>query len=269
MLTKQKLLSIAAYQRRAFFKRWNELSRAEKYFSDPLQKLEFILKDWSWTQSFQVLPRFRFISMLCEDYPAIFWELPQPPLGVFIWGEIPYLPCVSVIGSRKPSSYSLRMTRRCVKEWVERNYCVVSGGAYGIDIEAHRSALDFGGKTIAILGAGFHHLYPQAHHCVFQKIIEAGGALISEYPPDQPVYPSQFPERNRLIAALGDHLFLAQAHDKSGSLSTASTALELGKDIFVLKPPMGNENFAGSASLIERGAYSLSQPDQIDELMFG
>lgn len=233
------------------------------YEMSPFDKLKSILSEWQSSRDYHLPRGLQFIGMLDPDYPSIFWQLPQPPLGLFLQGKMPSGPYVSVIGSRKPTSYSLRMTRRCVRRWVEKKYSIVSGGAYGIDGEAHKACLDFEGAAVCILGSGFSHLYPQKHIGLFELIRERG-ALLSEYPPHTAPQKYFFPERNRLIAALGDELFLAQAHAKSGSLSTARASLELGRDIYVLRPPPGDENFEGSQELIEMGARSLIDPSQLE-----
>lgn len=141
--------------------------------------------------------------------------------------------------------------------------CIVSGGAIGVDTEAHQTALDFGATTVAVLGGGLEKLHPRRNINLFEQILQKKGALISEYPPHMEPRPYFFPERNRLIAALGDALLLGQAHERSGSLSTARTALDLGKEIFVLRPPVGDANFSGSQSLIDSGALAVSSASEI------
>jgi len=259
----ERLLSISFFERAKFFRLWNALDREDIFFSSPLEKLHAMLKDWNFFKKVQLQPGLRFVSMLDQDYPPIFLHLPQPPLGFYVKGEWHPEKFVSVVGSRKPNPYSLRMTRSCVRRWTEAGFAIVSGGAYGIDAEAHRAALDFGAYTVAILGSGLNELYPQRNGDLFTRILGAGGALISEYAPYIKAMPYQFPERNRLIAALGQDLFLAQAHEKSGSLSTARAALEMGKNIFVLRPLDNDENFLGSKRLIDSGALSLTSPTDL------
>jgi len=263
MEDREKVLSISFFERAKFFRLWNALERESVFFSSPLEKLQAILKDWNFFRKIQLHPEFQFVSMLDKDYPPIFMQLPQPPLGLYVRGNWQIRDFVSVVGSRKPNPYSLRMTRSCVRRWTQAGYSVVSGGAYGIDAEAHRAALDFGAYTIAVLGSGLNELYPQRNLDLFRRLLEGGGALISEYPPHVKAMPYQFPERNRLIAALGQDLFLAQAHEKSGSLSTARAALEMGKNIFVLRPLANDENFMGSQRLIDSGALSLTNPSDL------
>lgn len=262
-LTKADLLSLAVYHRREFFRHWNELQRNELGLEDLESKLEYVAQHIPERRQYRLPPSISFISILDPEYPEVLKQLPQPPLGLFVEGELGKGPFVSVVGSRKPSSYSLRLTRACVKNWAQWGFTIVSGGALGIDAEAHRAALDFSGKTVAVLGGGHLNLHPRRHENLFRDIVLQGGALISEYPPHFLPRTYTFPERNRIIAALGEELFLAQAHQKSGSLSTARTSLELGKDIYVLRPPAGDPNFLGSQSLIESGAFPLTSPEDL------
>lgn len=263
----QKLLSIAHFERSKFFKLWNALERSDFRYLEHSVKIEKILNEWSDFQRVSLSQELRFISAVEPDYPRILLELPQPPLGLFLKGSFQYhqRKWVSVVGSRKPTPYSLRMTRQCVKKWIEAGMGIISGGALGLDAEAHRSSLDFKGQTYAVLGGGLFKLYPKTNQKIFEQILVQGGCLISEYPPLEEPKNYYFPERNRIIAALGHELFLAQAHKRSGSLGTARAALELGRDIYVLRPPPGDENFAGSFKLIELGARSLASPADLDQ----
>lgn len=255
------LLSIASFERSRFFKFYRALSREEPGLRWS-EKLERILLQESFSErKIQLSTEQQFISILSPDYPEVFRELSQPPLGLFVWGEWP-LPgkWLSIVGSRKPTPYSLRMTRTCVREAVMGGFGVVSGGALGIDGEAHRACVELRGKTIAFLGGGFSHLYPKAHQNLFEKIRRGHGALVSEYAPFVEPRAYHFPERNRLIASLCERLLLVQAHAKSGSMITAKEALEMGREVDVLRPPLGDENYAGSLALIEAGARVISHP---------
>lgn len=268
---KERLFQVCVFHRREFFKLWNQIHHSEWILHSWEEKLEAIFSLWSpEPRRYRLPPDIRFVCPLDDDYPAVFFELPQPPLGVFVQGNWePAQSAVAVVGSRKPTSYALRMCRKMVQSWAEEQKVIVSGGALGIDAEAHRSALDFGAETWVILGGGHHQLYPATHRSLFFEILRKGGALISEYPPFQKAFAYQFPERNRLIAALGEALFIAQAHAKSGSLHTARTAMDLGREIYVLRPLAGDENFSGNQELIESGALCLNQPTDRHRTLLG
>lgn len=264
------LLRMAAYKRSLFFKLWNELQTSELFGLKVLEKLERIFEKFrELAIELPAAPKLpasvRFLSMLSSGYPEAFFELPQPPLGIFVEGDLANHRRGAVIGSRKPIPYSRRLTREIVKLWVERGLSIVSGGALGIDGEAHQACLSEGGHTIAVLGGGLRRLYPRTHLNLFASILKSGGALVSEYPPDFDAKPYTFPERNRLIAGFCDFLFLAQAHDQSGSLGTARAALDLGREIYVLRPVLGDANFAGSQALIDAGAKTLIDARELEQ----
>lgn len=261
----QKLLSIACFERKKFFKLWNTLKFGDQVHAEFEQKLELVLEHFQEFRSVYLPREIRFISCVDADYPSILRELDQPPLGLFVRGDFSTeTSWVSVVGSRKPTAYSLRSTREFCRFWAEKGFGLVSGGAFGIDAEAHRTAIEFRVPSAIVMGSGFAHLYPAAHFSLFNEVLRRGGCWISEYSPQSPGYPSQFPERNRLIAAMGEVLFLAQAHEKSGSLSTAKRALDLGKEIFVLQPPVADLNFEGSRRLLEAGAHPIASRKDLE-----
>lgn len=262
----QILLQVAYHKRSDFFRLWNQLLRAEEWVGRGIsEKIAFILPQLGVLGAVHLPPDIRFVSMVDPEYPQNLFNLSQPPLGLFVRGHFNSQdPMAAVVGSRKPTPYSLRMAYRASMIWAGQGWTIVSGGAIGVDIEAHRAALDEGKPTIAVMGGGLRRLYPKSHEKIFEKILEKKGALISEYPPLFEAKPYTFPERNRIIAALGDILFLAQAHEKSGSLITAKTALDLGREIYVLRPPPGDASFAGSHLLISSGARSLSEPQELE-----
>ncbi|MBN8555236.1 MAG: DNA-processing protein DprA [Deltaproteobacteria bacterium] len=261
----EKLLSAAFFCRRDFFKLWNQIRNSEDTYLTPEEKCQLIFEKLEGLSPIHLQPPIRFISMLSAEYPQILLELPQPPLGLFILGSIGAGPFVGIVGSRKPTPYSQRVTRDVARIWSSQGLCIVSGGAYGIDSIAHQTTLENNGKTIAVLGGGLRRLYPKTHIRIFEEILKKGGALVSEYPPETDVRPYFFPERNRIIAALSDSLFLAQAHEKSGSLLTARAALDMGREIFVLRPIQGDVLYAGSQSLIEAGAHCLIDAKELHQ----
>ena len=246
------------------------MNAAEEWASEPISKrLAFVLAEIEMPPPVQLSSEVRFVSMLDPEYPTALFALSQPPLGLFVRGELGNNRRIGVVGSRIPSPYSLRLAYRCTKLWAQRGWIVVSGGAIGIDSEAHRAALDENSSTWAVFGNGFEKPHPRRNQMMFESILEKGGAWISEYPPWFEPRAYYFPERNRLIAALSDVLFIAQAHERSGSLSTARTALDLGREIMVLRPPPGDASFAGSQILIDAGARSLKGPEDLEVYLAG
>ena len=260
------LLQIAVHARRPFFSLWNRLNQSEDTADLSLnQKLLKILPHLEGLKRVSLPPDIQFLSWVNPRYPSVLRELKQPPLGLFVWGSwISQEKRAGVVGSRKPVSFALRMTGDFVMRVVEKDYAIVSGGAFGIDIEAHRICLESNGKAICVLGSGLRHLYPKANERLMLQMVEKGGVLVSEYPPLSPPAPWTFPERNRLIAALSDFLVMAQAGEKSGSLSTARAALDLGREVFVLRPVPLDAGFDGSRALIDSGAQILTSPQQLN-----
>jgi DNA processing protein len=145
----------------------------------------------------------------------------------------------------------------------------ISGLAYGVDTVAHKTTVDCGGTTIAVLGGGLLHVHPRENIPLAQEIVEHGGALVSEFPMDCPVSRLTFPRRNRIISALGKGLLVVEAGLKSGALISAKAALELGRDIFAVPGQATNEQAKGCHQLIRDGAYLTENFDDIIQILEG
>lgn len=260
--SRDRLLRAALFARPAFLSAWRKTRSPEWLHRSLEEKLDFCLSLMAIPQTRVEMPSIDFVSILDPSIPEEIRQCDPPPLGLFIRGAWPLASKrLAVVGSRKPLPYSLRVTRSCIREWVRADFQIVSGGAYGIDAEAHRATLEYGGRTVVVMGSGFHHLYPSAHARLFDEILKHSGTWISEYAPSVEAQARYFPERNRIIAGLCQALFLAQAHLKSGSMITAKRALDMGREIFVLRPPPGDENFDGSQSLLDAGALPISSSE--------
>lgn len=164
---------------------------------------------------------------------------------------------VAVVGTRRASSYALRVTRELSGALARAGACVVSGMALGIDAAAHRAALADGGTTIAVLGTGLAVTYPPAHR-LLQREICANGALISEMEPAQHATRFTFPMRNRIIAALVRTVIVVEAPEKSGALYTANHALDLGRNLGIVPGQIDNPRCVGSNRLAGNGAVVLA-----------
>lgn len=187
-------------------------------------------------------------------YPARLTPLPQAPELLYVRGELDDRPAVAVVGSRHDTRYGRQMAFDIASGLARAGVTVVSGLARGIDTAAHRGALAGGGKTIAVLGGGFSNLYPPENKDLAEKIVQTGGALVTEYPPDATPLPFHFPLRNRIISGLSDGVLLIEAALKSGTLSTVNHALSQGRPVFALP---GNVDAPGSAlplKLLKEGA---------------
>lgn len=192
----------------------------------------------------------------------------KPAKKLWYIGSIPPpTPTVAVVGSRKPTSYGRAVNAQITGELARHGIVIVSGLAIGHDGLAHRACLDAGGTTVAVLGNGLAHIYPQTNRTLAQHIVQAGGALISEYPPEAPVLPHQFLERNRLISALADIVVVIEAGERSGTLNTASHALTQGKEVMAVPGNITSPLSTGCNRLIAQGASPvLTTQDILDRL---
>lgn len=210
-----------------------------------------------------------FIHYYDKHYPKLLQTINSPPLVLFIQGNINLLPTpqLAMIGSRKNSEYGKYAAEYFTKHLVAANFTVTSGLALGIDGICHDAALAAGGKTIGVLGSGLSEIYPKKHNYLAERIINKGGALVSEFLPNQIARPSNFPRRNRIISGLCLGTFVIEAAEKSGSLITAHYALEQHRDIFVLPGDIRNKNYQGNHFLIKQGAYLVTEPNDIIDIL--
>lgn len=198
-----------------------------------------------------------YITIVDSNYPKSLLKLHKPPYVIFYKGDIDLLnsQCVSVVGSRAACEYGITNTVKLISHIGHKN-TIVSGLALGIDAWAHKSALNNNFKTIAVLGSGIDYIYPFRNKRIYESIVE-NGLIISEFPGLTKPKPYYFPFRNRLIAALGDCLYVMQASMRSGTLLTVNEALELNKEIFVLPYRVDDVEGLGCNWLILQGANIL------------
>lgn len=171
----------------------------------------------------------------------------------------------AIVGTRKPTSYGRQIAYKFARELTEAGFIIVSGMAMGIDTIAHQSALDAGGKTIAILGCGVNIIYPAINYKLYQNIIKNYGAIISEFPPDQTVLKGLFISRNRIISGLSKGVLIAEGGEFSGSLITAKFAGIQGKDVFAVPSPINSEMSSAPNLLIKQGAKLVTKVEDIYE----
>lgn len=174
---------------------------------------------------------------------------------------------VAIVGSRKPTAYGRKVAYDLAKYLAMQGLCVVSGMAMGIDSQAHRGALDGGGKTIAVLASGVNRPYPTSNTNLYHEIIETGGLILSEQFIDDLALKFHFPLRNRIISAISEIVVIIEAGEKSGSLITATHAIEQGKTVFSLPGSLHSPQSIGSNHLIYEGAIPLVKFEHIIETM--
>ncbi len=193
----------------------------------------------------------------------------KSPKSLYFIGNLPKteVKAVAIVGSRKPTSYGKEVAERLAFDLARAGIIIISGLALGIDGIAHKAALEAKGTAIAVLGNGLDTIYPSSHRNLAQKIIENGGALLSEYKPGTPALPHQFLERNRIVSGLSQAVIVVEAAIRSGTLSTATHALNQGKEIFAVPGNITSPLSAGCNTLIRQGAIPVTSSEDILEVI--
>lgn len=202
-------------------------------------------------------------------YPEQLHRLIDPPTVLYTKGNPKLLTerwYIAIIGSRKATAYSKKALTLIVPPLVEKDAVIVSGLAKGADAMAHEAALEYGGKTIAVLGHGLFHMYPKENTALAAKIGE-NQLLLTEYPPYVKPERWTFPMRNRIISGLADAVVVTEAARKSGTMSTVEHALDHGKDIFTVPGPITSALSAGPNQLLDEGAKPIWSGFQIVETL--
>lgn len=199
-------------------------------------------------------------------YPVRLRELHNSVKRLYVEGSLPTAEhWVAIVGSRRATAYGKDVARHIAGELARRGMVIVSGLAVGIDTTAHTAALEAGGLTVAVLGGGLSNRssYPFGNYQLAQKILESRGAVISEYAPEVPPIAGQFPARNRIIAGLSEVTIVAEAALSSGSLITATMALELGREVMAVPGNINQPGSAGCNNLIKAGAHPLTDVSDV------
>jgi len=205
-----------------------------------------------------------------SSYPALLKEIYDPPFCLFVRGNISQLSHpLGVVGTRKYSPYGKQVTEDIVGKLAQKHISIISGLALGIDSIAHETTLKHGGHTVAVLGGGVDNatIYPRAHTGLAKRIVESGGALVSEYPPGTPPTTYSFPKRNRIIAGMTLGTLVIEAPKKSGSLITATCAIESNRDVFTIPQNITSPTAEGPNTLIKQGAKPITCVEDILETL--
>ncbi len=189
-------------------------------------------------------------------YPEMLEDMPQPPERLHGIGDPELLrsACVAVVGARKATPYGISCTELFAGQAAQRNATIVSGGALGCDQAAHRAALAHGAPTVVVFGGGVDEVYPKRGFALFQEVLDAGGAIVSEHLDDEPPLPAYFVRRNRIIAGLARLLLIVEAGLPSGTFTTADFALKAGREVCAVPGAISSPNSRGSNRLIYDGA---------------
>lgn len=210
------------------------------------------------------------VPITSKEYPERLRQIHEPPAMLYVRGHILGQDdiAVAIVGSRKCTQYGKQVAYDLAFALAKAGVTIVSGMALGIDGEAHRGALDAGGRTIAVLGTGVDEksIYPHTHLSLAQRILKSG-VILSEFEPGTPGLPHHFPQRNRIISALSLGVVVVEGSEKSGSLITANFALEQGKDVFAVPGPIYAQTSVGANKLIQQGAkLVMNAQDVLEEL---
>lgn len=197
------------------------------------------------------------------NYQPSLKEIHKPPSGIYIKGSLKNeTPKIAIVGTRKSTEYGKRVAEKLSRELSGLGITIVSGLAEGIDTFSHKSAIDAGGQTIAVLGTGFNHIFPASNIKLAEKIVD-NGCLISEYCPETMGARHQFPARNRIISGLSLGTIVIEAPEKSGSLITAKIALEQNREVFAVPGSIFSRSSIGPNELIKQGAKLVSCVEDI------
>lgn len=196
----------------------------------------------------------RVIKLYDENYPVCLKNIYDPPILIYVKGStMKDEKSIAVVGSRNATKYGCAISKDISYKLSKCGITIVSGMARGIDTKAHAGALEAGGRTIAVLGCGVDIIYPKENERLMDRIVSQG-AVISEYIPGTVPMPFNFPARNRLISGISEGVVVIEASEKSGSLITASYALEQGKEVFAVPGNINSRFSTGTNMLIRDGA---------------
>jgi DNA processing protein len=207
----------------------------------------------------------RLVIRDAPGYPARLSELPDAPDALFVRGEVPAGPTVAVVGTRRCTAYGRQVAGDYAAALACAGIVVVSGLARGIDGAAHAVTVEMGAPGVAVLGSGIDVPYPREHESLGRRLVEHGGALVTEYPPGSLPEPWRFPMRNRIIAGMADAVVIIEAGVRGGALITAGKALEYGVPVFAVPGDVDRETSVGCNLLIRDGAHPVLDADDLLE----
>ena len=228
---------------------------------DSIQKT--LSSDWL-TKERQKLHKIGARFIYGEELPKHLTELMDPPVGLYCLGEIPRIPCISIVGTRVPTLYGKKLARQLAYDLAKSGLCIVSGMARRIDTEAHLGALEGGGQTIAFMGSGLDVIYPPENLALYKRIQDAG-AVLSEFPLARRADRRTFPMRNRLVAGVSLGVLVIESAKSGGSMITAKFAAEQGRTVFALPGRVDQPESEGCLELLRDGATLVRNTDDILE----
>lgn len=210
----------------------------------------------------------KVVSLTDTGYPGNLRQISDPPSVLYFRGEIKPEDnlAVAVVGSRNATVYGKDVTQKLVFQLVKQGLTIVSGLARGIDSVAHRTALEAGGRTIAVLGCGVDLVYPPENKNLAQEIVK-NGAVVSEFPLGFPPIAPNFPARNRIVSGLSLGVLVTEGAVDSGSLITAGQAAEQGREVFAVPGPINSKMSEGTNKLIKEGVHPTTEVADLLEIL--
>ncbi len=212
-----------------------------------------------------------FLTLEDKHYPNLLSKIKNPPFVLYGRGDPKILSSTSfaVVGARRTTHYGREVTAIFTQELVSSGFTIVSGLAIGVDAISHKTSLDSNGKTVAVLGCGVDCCNPSENLSLYKRIIEEGGAIVSELPLSHPPTKGSFPARNRIIAGLSQAVLVTEGAEDSGSLITANYAFEFGRKVFAVPGPITSSLSKGPYKLLKKGAKLVTKiEDILEELKF-
>ena len=202
-----------------------------------------------------------------EEYPRSLLQIENPPKQIYVEGDSGLLKkdSIAIVGTRKCSKYGKECTQKFATLLAKENITIVSGLALGIDTIAHYYSMQEIGKTIAVIGSGFNHIYPEENRYLAEQILQNGGCIVSEYPPEEPMNKAYFPKRNRIISGLAMGVLIIEGRYRSGSMITARYAIKQNKQVFCIPNRINEKTGYIPNLLIQNGAYLVMKPQDILE----
>ncbi|WP_291423083.1 DNA-processing protein DprA [Deinococcus sp.] len=207
----------------------------------------------------------RLLTFVDQAFPALLRQTPDPPALLFVKGELRQERRVAVIGTREPTPHGVEIARRSTTYLAERGWSVVSGLALGVDALAHQAALDVGGHTVAVLAHGLQTIAPRQHTALAGRILEQGGALVSEYPYGVGVFPAHFVKRDRTQAGLAQGVLMIQTDVQGGSLHASRACIDYGRPLAVPRPT--RRDIEAGEPKVQGNLHLLGEPREAARLL--
>lgn len=204
-----------------------------------------------------------FLPATSPKFPLLLKEIPDPPVGLFVQGQLREGLTIAIVGTRSASSYGRQVTRELSEALARAGTIIVSGLALGIDGVAHEGTIAAGGSTVAIMPCGLDRVYPASHGGLARRILESKGALVSEFGMGVSPLKHHFPIRNRIIAGMASGVLVTEAPERSGALLTAYLALEYNRDVFAVPGPITSPTSCGTHRLLRSGAQLVACAEDV------